>query len=349
MKTKKPTLLLAVASLIFFGAGFSNLNAQSVSTDPVGYTTTNVPAGDDALFGISLTQGTELSGAASGVSGASFDVESTLTVDQFNNTHYVLATSGSNAGQWSEVVDTTTSSIETADSLLANDDTFLVIPFWTLSTLFVDGGGVGASADPFNPTGLVLLNDLAAVGENLSPAAAYFYSSTGPSGAGWYRNGDFQFSDDVAIAPGTYITVRNSTLESMSIIVSGVVPVDIVGSEIAGLSAQNQDNQVVNPYPTTLTLANSGLTDVVGAAADPFNPDDLVLVFDSEGSSGQNISPSNAYFYSAAGPSGAGWYRNGDFQFSNDVELPAGGAFIIRKGADSDQILSWNPPVPYSL
>ncbi|MGC6425084.1 MAG: TIGR02597 family protein [Lentimonas sp.] len=342
----KTTSVLAAALLLTASAA----SAQTVvATQPVGYLTVNVPAGDDALLGISLTQPSAVTGSAANVSGATFDSPTALTEDNLNNDYYVLATSGTNAGQWSEVVDNSTSSITTSEELLADGDTFKVIPFWTLSTLFPQGGGVGASADPFNPSAVVLVNDLEAEGVNLSSSAAFFYFAGPNPQAGWYQSGNFAASDNLRLSPETYITVRNNSNEALSIVNTGTVPVDVVGSEVVARGSADQDNQVVNPYPSALTLSNSGLTQVVAAAADPFNPVDTVLLFDNDASTGQNISSSAAYFYYAGPNPAAGWYQTGSFAAGDNVEIPAAGALIIRKGSGEDEVIAWNPPVPYTI
>jgi uncharacterized protein (TIGR02597 family) len=341
----KNIVLLSGAAL------FALTNLGAVETDPVGFVTTTTPDGDDALIGLPLTQAPALAGTADSVAGAVVTVSATLVVDSFNNTHYALATSGANAGQWSEVTDTDTNTFTTAEVLLAATDTFEIIPFWTLATAFPGGEGIGDTADPFNPATTVSVNDLTAAGTNLSPATTYFYfPGPTPVSAGWYQTGTFAASDGVRLTPETYITIRNSGGSALDTVVTGTVPTSVVGTTVIGVAAEAQDNQLVNPYPAPITLAASGLTDVVAPAADPFNPVDTVSIYDIEGTSGQNISAASTYFYFAGPtPVPAGWYQTGTFASSDAVEIPAGGAFIVRKGAGDDEELEWNPPVPYTL
>ncbi|MGJ8638868.1 MAG: TIGR02597 family protein [Opitutaceae bacterium] len=344
----KPMFALAVASLTassYLLAGTSSV----VATDPVGYVTTTTPDGDDALIGLPLTRSAALSGAASGVDGAQVGVSSTLVVDAYNNTHYALATSGANAGQWSEIVDTDVGSFTTAEALLADTDTFDVIPFWTLATAFPGGDGVGASANPSSPSSTVLLNNLSAAGTNLSSAASYLYFAGPSPSAGWYQTGSFAPSDDVRLSPETYLTIRNSSGAELTTVVSGSVPTTVVGTAVVRGASLDQDNQVTNPYPAVLTLATSGLTDVVGAAANPSSPVDTVILYDPDNTTGQNISSAASYLYFAGPSPAAGWYQTGSFAPSDNVEIPAGGAIIIRKGSGADEEIAWNPPVPYSL
>jgi len=345
----KKTSLLVASALLASSALFAQ---DSVTSNVVGYITTTTPAGDDNILGASLTQAPVFEGASTDVTGAVITVASTFTADAYNNTHYALATSGTNAGQWSEIVDTSANTITTADPLISTGDSVKVIPFWTLATLFPNGNGVGSNADPFNPTATVLINSATAEGTNLSAGAVYLhYAGGGGIPAGWYKTGDFASGDNVVITPDTYVTIRNSTSGSITTTITGTVPSDVVGSAIAANASSAQDNQMVNPYPAAMTLDSSDLTSVVSAAVDPFNPTDTVLIYDPENSSGINISAANVYlYYGGGGGIPAGWYQTGNFAASGSVEIPAQGAFIVRKGADGVGATSaWNPALPYSL
>ena len=72
-------------------------------------------------------------------------------------------------------------------------------------------------------------------------------------------------------------------------------------------------------------------------------------IYDIENSAGQNISAAATYFYFAGPSPAAGWYQTGNFAVSDNVVIPAGGAFIVRKGAGDNESLAWNPPLPYAL
>lgn len=201
-KSHKSLSLLSVASFFVL----SSLSA--VQTDPVGYVTTTTPSGDDSLIGLPLTQTISFTGVTDSATGAVATVSSTLVLDAYNNTHYALATSGANAGQWSEILDTAVNSIETSEVLLSASDTFDIIPFWTLATAFAGGDGIGASSNPLNPSTTVSLNNLNAAGINLSSAGTYFYFAGPTPAAGWYQTGTFAPSDAVKIPGGGAFVVR---------------------------------------------------------------------------------------------------------------------------------------------
>jgi hypothetical protein len=93
------------------------------------------------------------------------------------------------------------------------------------------------------------------------------------------------------------------------------------------------------------------LAAVVNASTNVFVPGDEVVLFENTGT-GLNRSSVASYFYhdGSSGFLGAGWYQSGSLAASGSVEIPAGGAFWIRKAAASGQeIAEWNPPVPYTL
>lgn len=343
MKINNPSKLLALLATASFVATAS---FAQVTSDVVGYVTTTTPDGDDALIGASLTLPSALTGAAVSVSGAIITVSNTLVADEYNNTHYLLATSGSNAGQWSEIIDTTTSTITTAEELIAEADNFKVIPFWTLSTLFPLGSGVGVSTSAV-PVATVLLNNLNATGINKSASAAYFYFSDG-SNDGWYNTTTFAQSDNVIVSPETYFTIRNNSGESVELVIAGTVPGDSIGTTITRSPDSQTDSQLVNPFPAAMTLAESGLSSVITPTTNPSAPADTVLVYDIESAVGQNISVSASYMYYVDGIND-GWYDTTSFAQSDNVSIPAGGAFIVRRSAGSAENAAWNPAPPYSL
>jgi uncharacterized protein (TIGR02597 family) len=347
---QKTLSLLAAASL------FTLTSLSAVETDPVGYITTTAADGSDSFIGLSLTESVAIAASASDVTDSVVSTTSTLVEDAYNSTHYLLFTTGAQEGQWYEITDTTTSSVVLADNVGAlgatASDEFKVIKFWTLGELFPSSSGFAVSSNVFAPVAEVQLNNLTAAGINLSSSASYFYHD-GTSGfltAGWYQSGTLAASDSVKLSPETYFTVRNQSGSDFDIVVTGAVPVDVVGTTVS-TETFTQDNQLVNPYPSGLALDNSALTAVVNASSNVFAPGDSVVLFDSTGA-GINRSSVASYFYhdGSSGFLTAGWYQSGTLAPSGSVEIPSGGAFWIRKAAGgSAEVAEWNPPVPYTL
>mgnify|MGYP007000216401 CR=1 len=94
---------------------------------------------------------------------------------------YLQFSSGVLSGQWFQVSSSSATTITVAEDLetlgAAVSDTFRVIPFWTLSELFVISGFPATdfpiSTDPFTPIAQVLCNDITEVGVNKAPSSNY--------------------------------------------------------------------------------------------------------------------------------------------------------------------------------
>ena len=321
MKVYPKTIsLFASAALLTF------TSLSAVETDPVGYVSVDLPDQSDVRFAVPLTGPVATSGTILSVSEGIATVSSTQTADQYNDSHYLLFTSGVQAGQWFQVTDTDTNIITTAENLatlgVAAADTYKVFPFWTLDSLLPNGGGIPASSNAFGPVALLSTNDAGAVGINLTPTSTYVYlDATGAAGvggsAGWYDNSNpFAGSVSPYLTPESYLTVRNTSGASSTIVLSGAVPVDPLGTQIGRLTTAAQDNLAINPYPVAITLNESGLFESGSfeASSNAFGPTDLLFIFQAS-DTGINATPSVTYIYldatGAAGVGGsAGWYDN---------------------------------------
>jgi uncharacterized protein (TIGR02597 family) len=349
--TRSLTTFFTISALV---ASTASLSAQ-VTTNPVGYVTQNVADGADGKFGISMEQASILSGAvADSVVGSV--INSSQDPSAATSGHYVQFTSGNLVGHWFQVFSSDTGSITVAEDLESlgalGADTFKVVPFWTLSSLF--SGDFPVSTDVFSPAAQVLMNDVTATGINLAPNLNYAYhdGSSGFVAAGWYNVSD-AFSgpqDDVIVAPNTFITIRNQSGGAYALVISGAVPVNVLSVAVVADASIVNDNLIYNPYPTEITLSTSALTDIVAVSSNVFAPVDQVIVYGSP--TGLNPSPDKNYAYhdGSSGFVAAGWYNVSDaFGGSRDsITIPAGGAFIIRKAAGSTSGY-WTAAIPYTL
>jgi len=337
-------------SLAIIAAAAFSANAQTiVTTDPVGYVSYTVNANSDQKIGVPMTQASVFSGSATTVAGTSV---TTSGVPTLSGKNLLLVTSGSAAGSWEEIASSTSTSVTLLAPIsgFANSNTFVIRPFWTLSSLFPSGGAVPQSPDPDNPRGLVLLNDLAAVGINPASGASYLYHDGSIIPAGWYESGTFAEANDVVISPESFLTLRNSTASPVNISFVGSVPAETSAIDVVRRPGGQQDNLILNQFPASVTLANSGLNSsgAIAASPDPENPVDLLLVY-SLGNSGINPASSAQYLYHDGSILPAGWYESGTFTEADNVALPAGGAIVVRKGAGPSQVTKFAPNLPYVL
>ena len=348
---------LPLLSILYSGAvlGFSfSLFGQAVTTDPVGYVTFTAADGVDTKFGLPMEQTALFSTSA--VSVTSGEVTTSIDALSASSSHYLQFTDGALAGQWFQVSSSTTSSITVAEDLeslgAAGGDSFKVVPFWTLSSLF--GSDFPVSADVFSPSAQVILNDVTSVGINKAPAFNYAYhdGTSGFIAAGWF-NANNAFAgpqDNTLLAPNSFITIRNVSGSEYSLVVPGAVPTVQLSINIVADATSQNDNLVYNPYPADLQLSLSSLTDVVDVSTDVFAPLSQVIVY--ENFTGLNPSPSANYAYhdGSTGYIAEGWFNaNNAFDGVKDtVTIPAGGAFIIRKGAGTPDGY-WTAGLPYTL
>jgi uncharacterized protein (TIGR02597 family) len=323
----------------------------SVETDPVGYLTFTAADAVDTKFGLPMEEAKVL--ATSVVSVTSGTVTVSVDASVVSNAHYLQFSSGALAGQWFEVSSSTADSVTVAEDLqslgAAASDTFKIVPFWTLSSLF--GTNFAVSTDIFTPVAQVLGNDVLSVGVNKAPVSNYAYhdGSSFIIGAGWFDVSDLSSKDDQKLAPNTFITIRNISGSEISLVVPGAVPTVALSTGIASDAAAVNDNLVYNPYPAVIELGLSSLQDVVDTSSDPFYPLTQVVVYESF--DGINPSPTANYAYH----DGSSLLTTGWFDVSNPfagdkatVTIPEGGAFIIRKGAGTPSAY-WTASLPYTL
>lgn len=333
--------------------------ATTVTTVPVGYIKKTVAASTDLKLSLPFKQSAAASGSVESVTSDTLTTTATIP-DLTSADYYLWITSGTNEGKWYQVTSSTTNTITVTDDLsgvLAADDSFEVIPFWTLNTLFPAGAGFPASSSVFAPSAFVLTNDVTAEGiiegTNRAPTSTYFYHDGTQIPAGWYQNGALGAGsqNNVVLTPESYITVRNLTLDPADIVVAGTVPAATVANNVIEREAGTQDNQLPNPYPTGVSLENSGLVSsgAVSPSSSVFAPGDLLLVFDDM--EGTNPAPDKTFLYHDGTQIPAGWYQNGALGAGaqNSYQIPAGGAVVIRKVAGSDSLTTWSPGLPYTL
>lgn len=334
---------------ILIAAGFSANAQTTVATDPVGFVSYRVNAQSDQKIGVPMQQASSYNGIASSVVATT--VQSTgMPVLTGNN--FLLVTSGTAAGQWEQISTSSAGQVTLASPIsgFQTSDTFTIKPFWTLNTLFPSGGAIPNSPDPENPVAVVLFNVPGATGVNQATGATYLYHGGGVLPAGWYDANTFELANNVTINPESFITIRNSTGSPVNISFVGSVPAAKTAIDVTSRSAGAQDNLVYNRFPTDVTLLDSGLVSsgAVTPSPDPENPTDTVLFYQTN-STGLNPASSAQYLYHAGGVLAAGWYDANTLESANSIGIPAGGAFIIRKPAGADAVISWNPALPYTL
>ena len=354
-----PKTILVLAATAGFASAVDPVTSYTV---PVGYVTLNVPASADSTITPPLNRPPLYSGAS--ISISSNDVGATgLTANEFVTTKsYLKVTSGPLEGMFFPISANTTSIITVdpgATSLqdlgFVSGNTFKVIPYWTLDTLFPGGAGVGGTTDVENPNSYVFLTTYDGIEVNRASDAAYFYASAGEINSmpeGWYDLNDPFGSviGDTAIAPTAQYIIRKDA-SAATVTIEGEVPATKSNAEVA-IGATPNDNHFGVPYPVDISLQESGLQSVIEAATDVENPPEYVFVFDDEGP-GFNKPASFTYFYCGEGEINSmppGWYDLND-PFGDIVTakvLKAGRCFFVRKAGGTPGTIDWVAPLPYA-
>lgn len=344
---------------------FAPIQAQTVSTEPVGSIALSPLPNSDTPMSIPLNRPAAFKGAVASVSGSRVQVQGTpgWTSNQFvyaagtqPNTYYLsVAGTGSKSGMFYTITGNDTNGV-TVDpagdnlSTLAAGTEVRIIPYWTFGTLFPNGAGVTASATHGSRPTEILVSTGTQTGVNTSFEYTYYYFSG--SNPGWRRvggGGNTVRNDDILV-PDTYFIYRQNGSQQNLVTVTGSVQMKSFSTPIGTLASNTaQDNFVAFPIASSLTLAETKLYEsgaFAGSSSHGTRADEL-LVYDYS-ASGYNKSPIYTYYYfTGANP---GWRRvggGGDTVRNNEVVFQPGRGFIVRKSASqtaSSSLVSLTPP-----
>src|SRR5438105_1061985 len=340
MSLKSHLLVIAVASI-----GGPSLPAQtSVTTDPVGFTTTSCLGNSDTYLGIPFTRPPEFTGTVQSANADTLTINGTpgWAANQFvyaagtQPKHYYIvigngAASNPKEGHIYPVLSNgaSTLTVDTAfDNLtgVAASAKVTLIPYWTPATIFRSSdAGVSftsTTSPPIYKTELVIPNTWSG-GINLAPAAIYFFINNG-SNVGWRLEGNNSTDHgDDPLLPDSYLIVRNSNgAPTLPLTATGSVLMSKLAVPILASASQQQDNPVTMIRPVDATLDSNGLAPIDNS----FVRGDQLLLFDNtQAQIGKQ--PSKTYTFSD------GWRLSTDnLDHSKDV-ISAGSAMLVRKAA----------------
>jgi len=324
----------------------------SVTTDPVGFTTTSCLSSSDTYVGIPFTRPPEFSGTIQSINGSTITLNGSpgWANNQFVYSqgtqpkhYYVLLGNGGAsdpkeghiypvAGNGSNTltVDATTQNLS---GVTANTQITL-IPYWTPATVF-PASDVGVS---FTPTGsppayqtLLRVPNYSAPGINQPYAAEYYFNNSS-----WQRISPAGVGDDDPLLPDGYFVIRNANA-------APTLPLTALGSVLMKKSAvplltsrtQQQDNAVALIRPVNVSLVSTGLAPI----DESFTENDQLLLFDNS-QAAFDKSPSAIYVFSN------GWRLSTDLNTDRGSDIiPPGTALLVRKGPTTDgTVFSSNSP-----
>jgi uncharacterized protein (TIGR02597 family) len=335
MTFSRTLLARSLAASIFFAA-ISTLPAQSVVTDPVGFTTINVNPQVGAAHGftaaaLNMFRPTAYRSVVTsvstvgGVTVLTFPANS-FTANQFTGTGNACFVeiaptgtfaNGTGSGVISDITANDTSTITLADNVTAlitgGTSSIKVRPHWTVSTAFGAAGGNFLQGNtPFSADTITTYN------VSTGAPTVYFYRT----GFGWRTSLNADATNAVIHPDSGFLIERKST-STLSFTVVGEVKLGPLATTIAGGNPNGNFVFAPNPFPlASVTLANSGLytgspTTGFADANTPFTADTLTVY---------NGAVPTVYFYRT----GVGWRTSTNVDATN-VTIPEGAAVLINR------------------
>jgi uncharacterized protein (TIGR02597 family) len=342
MKKLNVTLAILVAAVM---AG----NAQTVTSDVVGYVNQTFAAGSDTIVVPQLLRPAEFAGAVSSVSvsggnatlvcpGATFSANSfQYAATTQPKRYFASVTSGTLTGTGFLVVSNGTGDITVSlDGLTATsaDITGIVVhPLWTLNTLF-PASDANVTFTPSTGTTTatrrtqLVMPNFTGTGINRAASAVYFYN---PAVSDWVATTATSVkAGDTPLVPSQYLIHRNTggTPVQLTATVVGSVFSKPGAMYLGTLTTGFNDTPCGLARPTDYKLSEIGLDDtnfMQSTGTTTGTRRDQILVYSTTGS-GINRSPTAVYF-----KTGGTWRATTASTTPVDPVIPAGSAMIIRK------------------
>ncbi|MBS0656621.1 MAG: TIGR02597 family protein [Verrucomicrobia bacterium] len=330
-------------ALLFAGAAVAP--AQSVVTEPVGFTTLTVAARPTATrsftyVALNMFRPTAYRGVVSSTAGTTLTFPAnSFTANQFTSTaqglglanaHFIEVTNGAGAGVIADIVSNTTNTITLSEDISAfltgGTSTIRIRPHWTIGTA-LPTAGFQSAATASNADKLTLVNG------STGALTTYFVHTTGQWRAGASNAADVVLRPDVGLLFERQVTSGTG----VSFTLTGEVKLGATEIAVYGGAAQ-KTTLVPNPYPLAsrqlnqLNLfTNNVATGLVGGNT-AAQADNLVVI-------AAGGSPSTTYFLHTTGQ-----IRVGASDRSTDT-IPEGAAvLIVRKAGRGD--FAWVVPAP---
>ena len=349
----------------------------TVSSDPVGFNSITALGNSDTRFSVPLHRMHAYQGAVASVSGNVITVSGTpFTASQYvyaagtqTDTFYLEFATGAKTGKFYTISANTASTLTldpldlVGDSLNAvvAGDSFRLIPYWTLSTIFPNQAGVAGtnqiSGD--SPVTDILIPDTKTAGTDLATSTGYFYyTGTSFGGAGWREIGGSPTAkkNDVPISPDSFVIIRQDGVGTNSLVVAtGAVPTNARKYVLGTIEANtDQDNAIAVDVPVGITLTQSNLFQsgaFAGTSLISGDNGDQLLVFDNSEVNFDKASSITYFYYTGTSFGGAGWRILGGSPTAKQdttVVFQPGNGYVVRKvGTSVPQTFVWNMNLPY--
>ena len=343
--------------LLLSGASLNSASAQvTITTDPVGFTTTSLLGSSDSFVSIPFTRPPEFIGglASTTMPGAITVAGTPWTPSQFKYVkgsqpkhYYVLIGPGArtNEGRTYAITDNTHNSL-TVTTTAFDDGSGIpastqieIIPYWTPATIFpaTDAGiSFTVTTNPPSYQTLIRVPDYSAAGTDFRYAAEYYFNS-----GAWQRVSGGDGSDDPLLPDGYFVVRNSSAAPTLPLTNVGSVLLKKLSVYLATSTNQAQNNPVSMVRPINVALDATGLNLGNGSFGGGATGDKLLLF--NNAAVGIDKLPSAIYTYDTH------WRLSGDSTSSDrgaDI-VPAGTGFVVQKAANA-QAAFWTNAFPVS-
>lgn len=354
------SIITCIAGVSAAVVGLAPPGVEALESEVFGYSITDCPEGSDSIVSAPFVRAPAWRGATGGLPRWSVDGDTAEIIaagnpnfhpGQFSDEpHYLTFTSASSRSGWSYRIaenDPASVTIDLAgDDLagVAEGDTFEVIPFWTLGTLFPDGNETihESSGLLVSERGTeILFFDRDTANVNLAPSRKFFQTD-----AGWREVAPgFPAADEVIIPPGSSFVIRHPAGAGGTRFVASqwveegkqayVLETDTTGA---------RDHHLGSARPVPVKVGELDLEPPAfaeSASTDPGDRADELHVYDNTVAA-VNRQASTIYFRVSGQ-----WFRDeAGFPVGNDDEIAAGAGLMIRKAptATGGKVVWMNTP-----
>ena len=329
MRRLVPLLFILTISLPAF------IRAQSVTTNPVGFSSVTVNANTTRALALPFNKAPDFASAASAVTATTIQTTNAgWTANAFGpftgtpaNAHVVRMTTGTAIGKQFRIASNTADTLTLVNGSdltgVAAGDQYQIFAAETLQSLFGvngqnNGQNVNTSGDP-------------AIADNVLLRSGSAWTTYFNDGTQWLKQGTGTPSNTVAIPPeqGFVFVHRAGTAYTFTAL--GAVPITNLKTDFA----PNTTSSFGNRFPVDTTLAGLGLDQLAGwnKNLDPSIADNVLIRIGSTWST----------FYH----DGTQWVKQGTGTPSNAQAIPTGTSVVVVRRAGS--LLTLNQTLPYSL
>ena len=343
---------IGLFAVLGFFAQICAVVAANVTTEPSGFYKIALSGSSDTVVSLPFVRPKAACGLVQSASGNVVTVNGSpgWTTGQFvysagtqPNSYYIYFRNGAKEGNYYPITANATASLtlNLSGATLAGvsgNDRFDIIPYWTLATVFPNGQGINASPTPGNRTTEVLVQDVNAVGIDLSASGIYYFWS-----GSWRQlgQGTANKNDDVLL-PDACFVVRHHIAGNTTLTLRGSVLMSKWVVPLATHPSTKQDNPVSLPRPVQISLTQSGLFEsgAFNASATLGNPTDELFTFDNT-LTGTDRTATAIYYYW-----GGAWRRvgAGTADVGADIVFAPAATAVIRKNLGSSTPLWVNTP-----